>query len=288
MTTRGHPQLKNLRSPDDRIELGSLLERSVQIGEQTIGRASIQPGWRWSVDLRPAAGTASCTFHHLGLVLSGRLGVRMDDGTELQIGQDDVFDIPPGHDAWVIGSEPFESVEIRGIFGFGRPAPTGNAYVATVLMTDIVDSTSTLERLGAARWQELLAVQFEQARRALDRHRGVEVATTGDGILATFDSAARAIRAAAEMHDAAGELDLRLRAGVHTGEIELIPGNIRGMAVHLVARLTSAAEPGETFVSAVAMGLVEAPDIVFDDRGMRDLKGVTGSRQAYAARLIAG
>jgi hypothetical protein len=288
MTTHAHPQMKNLGSPDDRIELGALLERSVQIGEQTIGRASIQPGWRWSVDLQPAVGTASCTFHHLGLVLGGRLGVLMDDGTELEIGPDDVFDIPPGHDAWVIGNEPFESVEIRGIFGFGRPAPPGSASIATVLLTDIVDSTSTLERLGATRWQELLTAQFEQGRRSLDRHRGVEVATTGDGMLATFDSAARAIRAAAEIHQAAAKLNLRLRAGVHTGEIEPTPGNIRGMAVHLVARLASAAEPGETFVSAIAKSLVEAPDIVFDDRGMRNLKGVTGAREVYAARVIGG
>jgi class 3 adenylate cyclase len=280
-----HPQLKNLQSPDDRIELGSLLERSVQVGEQTIGRASIQPGWRWSVDLKPTVGTASCTFHHLGLVLGGRLGVRMDDGTKLEIGQDDVFDIPPGHDAWVIGDEPFESVEIRGIFGFGRPESSGNASIATVLLTDIVDSTPTLERVGATEWQRLLNAQFEQARRALDRHRGLEVATTGDGMLATFDSAARAIRASAEMHDAAATLDLRLRAGVHTGEIEHVPGNIRGLAVHLVSRVAAAAQPGETLVSSVAMGLVEAADIVFEDRGAHQLKGVTGARQLYAARV---
>jgi class 3 adenylate cyclase/mannose-6-phosphate isomerase-like protein (cupin superfamily) len=280
-----HPQLKNLKSPDDRIELGPLHERSVQMGEQTIGRATVQPGWRWSVHVQPAVGTPSCNFHHLGLVLSGRLGVRMDDGSELEIGPDDVFDIPPGHDAWVVGSEPYESVEIRGIFGFGRPESSGNASIATVLLTDIVDSTSTLERVGAIEWQRLLTAQFEQARRALDRHRGVEVATTGDGMLATFDSAARAIRASTEMHDAAATLDLRLRAGVHTGEIEHVPGNIRGLAVHLVSRLAAAAEPGETFVSAVAMGLVEAADIVFEDRGAHELKGVTGTRQVYAARV---
>lgn len=87
------------------------------------------------------------------------------------------------------------------------------------------------------------------------------------------------------MHDAAATLNLRLRAGLHTGEIEHVPGNIRGLAVHLVSRLTAAAEPGETFVSAVAMGLVEAADIVFEDRGAHELKGVTGTRQVYAARV---
>ena len=282
-----HPQLKSLRSPDDRIELAGLLERSVQLGEQTIGRATIQPGWRWSVDLKPHVGTASCTFHHLGLVMHGRLHVRMDDGRELEIGPDDVFDIPPGHDAWVVGDEAYESVEIRGIFGFGRANPEDAAHTATILFTDVVDSTATIERVGMAEWHRLFEAHLEQLRRALDRHRGVEVATTGDGLLATFDSPARAIRAAAEAHEAAARLGLTLRAGVHTGEIEPVPGNIRGLAVHLAARVAAAAGPGETMVSATSMGLVESADIAFDDRGTHELKGVTGARQLYAARRVA-
>ena len=282
-----HPQLKSLRSPDDRIELAGLLERSVQLGEQTIGRATIQPGWRWSVDLKPHVGTASCTFHHLGLVMQGRLHVRMDDGRELEIGPDDVFDIPPGHDAWVVGDEPYESVEIRGIFGFGRANPADAAHTATILFTDVVDSTATIERVGTAEWRRLLDAHLEQLRRALDRHRGVEVATTGDGLLATFDSPARAIRAAAEAHEAAARLGLTLRAGVHTGEIEPVPGNIRGLAVHLAARVAAAAGRGETMVSATSMGLVESADIAFEDRGTHELKGVTGARQLYAARRVA-
>jgi class 3 adenylate cyclase len=280
-----NPQLKSLRSPDDIVRVAGLEERSVQMGEQTIGRAVIQPGWRWSVDLKPTVGTPSCAVRHLGLAVRGRFQVLMDDGRELSIGPDDVFDIPPGHDAWVVGDEPFESVEIIGIYGYGRAAPEGNSYLATILITDIVDSTATLQRLGESAWRAVLSEHFAQVRRAVDRHRGVEVATTGDGVVATFDSAARAIRCAAEVHAGAAELGLRIRAGLHTGEVEPVPGNIRGLAVHVAARIASAAAAGEVMVSSVTREMVAAPDISFEDRGLRELKGIEEPRQVWAARV---
>jgi class 3 adenylate cyclase len=280
-----NPQLKSLRSPDDIVRVAGLEERSVQMGEQTIGRAVIQPGWRWSVDLKPTVGTPSCAVRHLGLAVRGRFQVLMDDGRELSIQPDDVFDIPPGHDAWVVGDEPFESVEIIGIYGYGRPAPEGNSYLATVLITDIVDSTATLQRLGESAWRAVLGEHFAQVRRAVDRHRGVEVATTGDGVVATFDSAARGIRCAAEVHAGAAELGLRIRAGLHTGEVEPVPGNIRGLAVHVAARMAAAAAAGEVLVSAVTREMVGAPDISFEDRGLRELKGIEEPRQVWAARV---
>jgi class 3 adenylate cyclase len=277
-------QRKSLRSPDDNVVHNGLDERSVEMGEQTIGRALIQPGWRWSVDLQPVVGTPSCAIRHLGVGLRGVLHVRMDDGREIDIGPDDVFDVPPGHDAWVVGDEPFESVEIAGIFGYGRPASSGASYVTSILVTDIVDSTATAERLGADGWRGVLGAHFDQVRRALDRYQGVEVATTGDGLLATFDSAARAVRAAAEIHTTAENLGLRIRAGVHTGEVESVPGNIQGIAVHIAARLAAAAAPGETCVSGTTREVISATDLVFDDRGIRELKGVSGPRQLYAVR----
>ena len=234
--------------------------------------------------MQPSVGTPSCTFHHLGVVLSGRFHVRMDDGREIDIGPDDVFDIPPGHDAWVVGQEPFETVEVRGIFGYGRWSAADASYTATILLTDVVESTATIERIGMAEWRRVFGSHLEQLRGALDRHRGVEVATTGDGLLATFDSPARAIRAAIEAHQGARALNVRLRAGIHTGEIEAIPGNIRGMAVHIAARVVAAAAPGETLVSESSRILVEAADLAFDDRGSHLLKGVSGERRLYAAR----
>jgi class 3 adenylate cyclase len=279
------PKLKSLRSPDDVFRMDKIEERSVQMGEQTIGRATLQPGWRWSVHVKPVVGTPSCTFRHLGLTLSGRLHVRMDDGREFEVGPDDAFDIPPGHDAWVAGSDPFESVEIAGIYGFGRRA-AGESYVTSVLLTDIVDSTATLERLGDPQWRTVLNAHFEQARRAFDRYRGVEVATTGDGILATFDSAARAVRAAADIHVGSRQLGVRVRAGIHTGEVEPVPGNVRGIAVHIAARIAAAAAAGETLVSSTTREMISAGDVAFDDRGLHELKGITGSRQLYAARVV--
>jgi class 3 adenylate cyclase len=279
------PFLKNLRSPDDVFRAAGIDERSVQIGEQTIGRATVQPGWRWSVDLQPLVGTPTCMVRHIGVTLRGRFHVVMEDGSEMEVGPDDVFDIPPGHDAWVVGDEPWETVEIVGIYGFGRPAPGGSSYVTTILFTDVVDSTATIQRVGRDEWDRVISAHFAQARRAIDRHRGAEVRTTGDGILATFDGAARAARAAIEMQRGAEALGIPIRAGIHTGEVDPVPGNIRGMAVHIAARIAAAARSGETLVSATTREVVSADDLVFEDRGSHELKGVAASRTLFAVGL---
>jgi class 3 adenylate cyclase len=281
------PLLRSLRSPDDLFRAEGIEERSVQVGEQTIGRAIVQPGWRWSVNVQPLVGTSSCAVRHVGLALRGRFHVRLDDGREMDIGQDDVFDIPAGHDAWVVGDEPWETVEIAGIYGYGRPAPGGRSYVTSILLTDVVDSTATIERLGRTGWDQILGKHFEQARRALDRHRGVEIRTTGDGILATFDGAARAARAALDIHAGSEALGIRVRAGIHTGEVDAVPGNIRGLAVHIAARVAAAAGPGETLVSATTREVTSADDLRFEDRGSHELKGIEGKRNLFAVHVKA-
>jgi class 3 adenylate cyclase len=278
----GGPLLKSLRSPDDIFRAELIEERSVQLGEQTIGRAIVQPGWRWSTHVQPLVGTSSCMVRHIGLAMSGRFHVLMDDGSEVEIGPDEVFDIPPGHDGWVVGDEPWETVEIAGIYGFGRPKPGGGAYVTTVLISDIVESTRALSASGAGEWNRVLARHFEQSRRVVDRFHGVFIKTTGDGVICSFDGAARAAHAAAEMHESAAELGLQLRVGVHTGEVESVPGDVRGFAVHLAARIAAAAAPGETLVSTTTREVASASDLVFVDRGDHELKGVEGRRQLFA------
>ena len=222
---------------------------------------------------------------HIGLAVSGRFHVLMDDGAEVEIGPDEVFDIPPGHDGWVVGDEPWETVEIAGIYGFGRPKPGGGAYVTTVLITDIVDSTRALAAMGATEWNLVLAEHFQQSRRVVDRFHGVFIKTTGDGVICSFDGAARAAHAAADLHQSAAELGLQLRIGIHTGEVEPVPGDIRGFAVHLAARIAAEAGPSETLVSATTRDVASVSDLEFTDGGLHELKGVEGQRQLFAVRI---
>jgi class 3 adenylate cyclase len=156
--------------------------------------------------------------------------------------------------------------------------------LATVLFTDIVGSTERAAQLGDRRWRELLEVHDELAGRLVDQFHGQLVKTTGDGILATFDGPGRAIRCAAALgHELAG-IGLQIRAGLHTGEIELRDGDVGGIAVHITARVMAAAGPGEILTSRTVHDLVVGSDIAMDDIGTRPLKGIEGTWQLFAAR----
>ena len=150
---------------------------------------------------KPIAGTASCQYHHLGVCVRGRLGVRTDDGATMEVGPGMVFDIPPGHDGWVIGDEPWETYDFAGMRAFGRTIDPDDRILASILFTDVVDSTATAERMGDARWRETISTLNELCQSEVDRLRGRIVKKTGDGILALFDSSERAVRAAAACVD---------------------------------------------------------------------------------------
>ena len=165
-----------------------------------------------------------------------------------------------------------------------RPAGEPDRVLATVLFTDIARSTEHAAALGDRRWAELLDEHHALVRRELARFRGREVDTAGDGFLATFDGPARAVRCAAAARDAVHALGLELRAGVHTGEVELSDGAVRGIAVHAGARVAAAARPGEVLVSQTVRDLVAGSRIEFDDRGAHDLKGVPGEWRLFAVR----
>ncbi len=274
---------KRLDSPDEVRSLPHGRVEIFEIGDVIVGRSLFEPGWRWSTDVRPIAGTDLCMYHHLGYVLSGTLHVVLEDGTSLDIGPREAFEIPPGHDAWVVGDEPWDSVDFAGMRAFARPVVgSGERILSTILFTDIVDSTATAERLGDARWRELLSQHNERCRFELDRFRGREIDTTGDGFLALFDGSERAVRCAVAMCMAAQGLSLSVRAGVHTGEVELVPGNVRGLAVHTAARIMALAGPAEVLVSATTRDLLAGTGLRFEDRGLHELKGLSGARQVFA------
>jgi class 3 adenylate cyclase len=209
----------------------------------------------------------------------------MPDGTELEIGPGDVFEIPPGHDAWVVGDSPWVSVDFEAMRTYGRSEERErDQVVASILITDIVDSTAQAVRLGDRRWREVVARHNALAERVVDRQRGQVVKTTGDGILARFDAAPRAVQAASEIAVAVAELGIAIRAGVHTGQVELLDGDVRGIAVHAAARVMSVAGPGEVLVSAATRDLLTGSEVVFDDAGLFELKGIDGARQLFRLR----
>jgi class 3 adenylate cyclase len=165
-----------------------------------------------------------------------------------------------------------------------RPHPEPNRVLATVLFTDIVDSTRRAAELGDTRWGHLLEAHREVVRAELDRFRGSEVDTTGDGFLATFDGPARAIRCAVAICAAVRALGLEVRAGLHTGEIELMDGKVGGIAVHIGARVVAIARPNEVLVSSTVKDLVAGSGIEFEDRGTHELKGVPDEWRLLAVK----
>jgi class 3 adenylate cyclase len=154
--------------------------------------------------------------------------------------------------------------------------------LTTVLFTDIVGSTETAARIGDQRWRELLERHHTLVRRELGRWRGREVDTAGDGFLATFDGPARAVRSAVSIRDGLRELGLDVRAGIHTGEVEIAGDQVRGIAIHIGSRVAALASPGEVLVSSTVRDLVHGSGISFEDRGEHQLKGAPGRWQLFA------
>jgi class 3 adenylate cyclase len=163
-----------------------------------------------------------------------------------------------------------------------RRGPEPDRVLATVLFTDVVGSTELATRLGDRAWRDLLARHHAAIRRELDRWRGREVDTAGDGFLATFDGPARAIRCAVAAAESVRGLGMQIRAGVHTGEVEVANGDLRGIAVHIGSRVSGLAGAGEVLVSRTVADLVAGSGIVLADRGEHELKGVPGTWQVYA------
>jgi class 3 adenylate cyclase len=193
--------------------------------------------------------------------------------------------VPSGVDGLFFSEDADELIDDIEEFITGvRPISEPDRTLATVLFTDIVNSTQKQAELGDARWKQVLNQHDDLVRRELDRHRGKHVNTTGDGVLATFDGPARAIRCTQEIIKGIGGLGLEVRAGLHTGEVELRGDDVTGLAVVIGQRVSALAGAGEVLVSSTVVDLVAGSGLEFDDRGEHELKGVGRPWRVFAVR----
>jgi class 3 adenylate cyclase len=184
--------------------------------------------------------------------------------------------------------EPFVAAVEGFLASVRREQEDLDRVLATVLFTDVVGSTQKAAELGDQRWSELLERHSTAVRALLARYRGSEVKTMGDGFLATFDGPARAVRCARSICEAVKPLGLEVRAGCHTGEIELLGADVGGIAVHIGARVAALAGPSEVLVSSTVKDLVAGSGLAFSERGEHELKGVPGSWRLYAVEPAVG
>jgi class 3 adenylate cyclase len=190
-----------------------------------------------------------------------------------------------GPDHWPFSGRSEEILDEMEEFMTGaRPSAVLDRVLATVLFTDIVDSTLRASEVGDRRWRELLNGYDDLAHRRLERFRGRQVKTTGDGTLAVFDGPARAVECARTLSEAVRSLGLEIRAGLHTGEIETRANDVAGLAVHIAARVSALARAGEVLVSRTVTDLVVGSGIEFEDRGEHELKGVPGAWRLFAVK----
>ncbi|HSS35930.1 MAG TPA: adenylate/guanylate cyclase domain-containing protein, partial [Patescibacteria group bacterium] len=203
------------------------------------------------------------------------LAERIPGATFVELAGDD-------HLPWIGDSDAVVG-EIEQFLTGVRSHPDSDRVLATVLFTDIVGSTERAALLADEAWADVLASHHARVRDQLARYDGREIGTTGDGFLAIFDGPARAVRCALAIADAIRPLGLEVRAGLHTGEIELAGNDVRGLAVHIGARIAALAGAGEVLVSRTVRDLVVGSGLTFDDRGTHSLKGVPDDWQVFAA-----
>jgi class 3 adenylate cyclase len=259
------------------------LRRWLARGERLLGTPD-EMDWRRraavEVDLRailPTVGVPTLVLiRHETLIapLARHVGQHIPGAKLVEVsGADDLF---------FVGDTTPLLDEIEEFLTGSLPAHRSDRLLATVLFTDVVGSTEQAARLGDRRWRELLATHDDLVRRELERFRGQVVKSTGDGVLATFDGPGRAIRCACAIRDSVRPLGIDMRAGLHTGEIEVTGADIAGVAVHIGARVSALAGASEVLVSSTVRDLVAGSGIEFEDRGDHQLKGVPGTWQMYA------
>jgi class 3 adenylate cyclase len=282
-TTRS-VEVRDLHRPEAVVTYPLGETHQVRLAGTVVSRIVLQPGWSWLEHARATAGTKSCELYHRGVVLNGRLGVRADAGEELVIGPDHVFDISPGHVTWVEGDDELIMLDWAGGGGFGEePGPGGSRVMKTMLFTDIVDSTGQAQRRGDRAWRRTLNMHNDVVRSVLMTFGGEEMGTAGDSFLVLFDSAERAIRCALALVEALGAIGVSIRAGIHSGEVIVADEQVRGVAVHVAARIVAEAAPGQVLVSTTTRELAEGGfGLAFEPRGRHRLKGVEREHELFA------
>jgi class 3 adenylate cyclase len=216
-----------------------------------------------------------------------RIGNRLIDPESVQVAAELIphvqcAELPGVDDLPYLGDTDALMDVVEEFLTGAQGTPDSDRSLATVLFTDIVGSTHMAGQLGDRRWGYLLDEHHARIRRLLDRFRGTEVDTAGDGFFATFDGPARAIRCACAMRDAVRELGIEIRAGLHTGEVERKGAAVTGLAVHVGARVAALAQASEVLVTSTVQTLVLGSGISFADRGLHELKGVTDRWQLFA------
>jgi class 3 adenylate cyclase len=277
-------EVRDLDQPEAVVRYPLGEAQQVRLANTVISRIVLQPGWNWLTHAKDLAGTPSCELYHRGVVLRGKLGIRTDDGAELVVGRNHVFDIRPGHVIWVDGDEELVMLDWAGGAGFGVAPGAGLRSIATILFTDIVDSTGRAQRRGDLAWKRTVDMHDDIVRSVLTRFGGRELNTAGDSFLILFDSAERAMHCGLALIDALASLGIAIRVGIHSGEVVMTDRDVRGVAVHIAARVVAQAAAGEVLVSRVARDLAEGGrGLRFEPRGRHRLKGVEGDHELFAA-----
>jgi class 3 adenylate cyclase len=280
----GRVLVRSLDEPDDVIRYPSGQNEVVHLGGIVVTRDVHQPGWRWDEHVKPIVGTETCQFQHRGVVLRGRMGIRTDEGETVIIGPDQVYDVEPGHVGWVEGDEELVTINWAGGADWAAAADEGERTLATVLFTDMVDSTKMAREVGDAAWRHRLSLHDQTVRTVVANYRGRVIDTAGDSYLVLFDGAARAVRCGLALVAASEAIGMPIRVGMHTGEVTMRADHVQGLAVNAAARVLAIAGRGEVLVSATTRELSEGSELAFTTRGRHALKGLDGDRELFVAR----
>jgi class 3 adenylate cyclase len=281
-------EIRDLDQPEAVVTYPLGEAQQVRLAGTVVSRIVLQPGWNWQEHAQPTVGTESCELYHRGFVLRGRLGVRTDAGEERIIPPNHVFDIQPGHVTWVEGDDELVMLDWAGGAGFDVAPGSAMRSIATILFTDIVDSTRRAQREGDETWRHTIGMHDDVVRSVLAGFGGREMNTAGDSFLALFDSAERAIRCGLSLSEALAPISISIRVGVHTGEVIVADEQVRGLAVHVAARILAEADSGEVLISRITRDLAEGSrGLTFEARGRYSLEGVESEHELFAASSAA-